>query len=158
MTGRVEVEEVVADVLFVCMCVCVFVGRREVYRQLRSIYPHLACRQFLEALQQLEKECGYGEERIPQLREVSAFLRGEAVSAETSTGIRSSFLSVWVFASSCRENRFSVTSGVRLAVGQRLPQQFGLPGVSVHAVHPPPLCSHALPRTVSPTVFSFLVP
>lgn len=48
---------------------------REVYRQLRSIYPHLACRQFLEALQQLEKECGYGEERIPQLREVSAFLR-----------------------------------------------------------------------------------
>ncbi|KAG7497229.1 tyrosine 3-monooxygenase-like [Solea senegalensis] len=48
---------------------------REVYRQLRSIYPSLACRQFLDGLQQLEKECGYGEERIPQLREVSAFLK-----------------------------------------------------------------------------------
>uniref|UniRef100_A0A3Q4AWD1 Biopterin-dependent aromatic amino acid hydroxylase family profile domain-containing protein n=1 Tax=Mola mola TaxID=94237 RepID=A0A3Q4AWD1_MOLML len=48
---------------------------KEVYRQLRSIYPSLACRQFMDSLQQLEKECGYGEERIPQLREVSAFLK-----------------------------------------------------------------------------------
>ncbi|AWO98231.1 Phenylalanine-4-hydroxylase [Scophthalmus maximus] len=48
---------------------------REVYRQLRSIYPSLACRQFLDSLQQLEEECGYGEGRIPQLREVSAFLK-----------------------------------------------------------------------------------
>ncbi|XP_042366961.1 tyrosine hydroxylase 2 [Plectropomus leopardus] len=47
----------------------------EVYRQLRSIYPSLACRQFLDGLLQLERECGYGEDRIPQLREVSAFLK-----------------------------------------------------------------------------------
>lgn len=51
--------------------------RREVYQQLRSIYPSLACRQFMDSLQQLEKECGYGEDRIPQLREVSAFLKGD---------------------------------------------------------------------------------
>lgn len=51
--------------------------RREVYQQLRSIYPSLACRQFLDGLQQLERECGYGEDRIPQLREVSAFLKGD---------------------------------------------------------------------------------
>lgn len=56
----------------------------------------------------------------------------------------------------CRENRFPVTSSLRLAVGQRLPQQFGLPGVSVHAVHPPSLCSDAFARTVRTTV-SFLV-
>ncbi|XP_039999803.1 tyrosine hydroxylase 2 [Xiphias gladius] len=48
---------------------------REVYRQLRSIYPSVACRQFLDGLHQLERECGYGEDRIPQLREVSAFLK-----------------------------------------------------------------------------------
>uniref|UniRef100_A0AAQ5WXM5 Tyrosine 3-monooxygenase n=1 Tax=Amphiprion ocellaris TaxID=80972 RepID=A0AAQ5WXM5_AMPOC len=46
-----------------------------VYQQLRSIYPSLACRQFLDGLQQLEKECGYGDEQIPQLREISAFLK-----------------------------------------------------------------------------------
>lgn len=56
---------------------CCCVDRREVYRQLRSIYPSLACRQFVEGLQQLEKECGYGEELIPQLRDISAFLRGD---------------------------------------------------------------------------------
>ncbi|XP_063356914.1 tyrosine hydroxylase 2 [Pelmatolapia mariae] len=48
---------------------------RQVYQQLRSVYPSLACKQFLDGLQQLEKECGYGEDRIPQLREVSAFLK-----------------------------------------------------------------------------------
>ncbi|KAM9402444.1 LOW QUALITY PROTEIN: tyrosine hydroxylase 2 [Salvelinus alpinus] len=47
---------------------------REVYRTLRTIYPDLACRQFLGGLQQLERECGYGD-NIPQLREVSAFLK-----------------------------------------------------------------------------------
>lgn len=51
------------------------------YRQLRSVYPSLACRQFLDSLQQLEQECGYGEDRIPQLRDVSAFLKGESRSA-----------------------------------------------------------------------------
>ncbi|XP_042155917.1 LOW QUALITY PROTEIN: tyrosine 3-monooxygenase-like [Oncorhynchus tshawytscha] len=50
---------------------------REVYRTLRTIYPDLVCRQFLGGLQQLERECGYGEDSIPQLREVSAFLREE---------------------------------------------------------------------------------
>lgn len=53
------------------------VERRHVYRQLRGIYPGLACRQFLDGLQQLEEEAGYGEDRIPQLREVSAFLKGD---------------------------------------------------------------------------------
>ncbi|XP_029969726.1 tyrosine hydroxylase 2 [Salarias fasciatus] len=48
---------------------------RKVYQQLRGVYPSLACRQFLDGLQQLEAECGYGEERIPQLRDVSAFLK-----------------------------------------------------------------------------------
>ncbi|KAG9280172.1 tyrosine 3-monooxygenase-like [Astyanax mexicanus] len=48
---------------------------REVFKTLTDIYPTHACRQFLEGLQQLEKECGYGADKIPQLREVSAFLK-----------------------------------------------------------------------------------
>lgn len=84
------------------MCRCC-VDRREVYRQLRGIYPSLACRQFMEGLQQLEKECGYGEERIPQLREISAFLRGDgAVENARQRGVKGSRADrapreVWVF-------------------------------------------------------------
>ncbi|TST22555.1 Tyrosine 3-monooxygenase [Bagarius yarrelli] len=49
--------------------------QREVYRTLTSIYPIHACRQFLDGLQQLERECGYGEQKIPQIRDVSNFLK-----------------------------------------------------------------------------------
>uniref|UniRef100_A0A8C9QWA8 Tyrosine hydroxylase 2 n=1 Tax=Scleropages formosus TaxID=113540 RepID=A0A8C9QWA8_SCLFO len=48
---------------------------REVYRTLRSIYPTHACRQYLENLVELERHCGYGEDSIPQLADISAFLR-----------------------------------------------------------------------------------
>ncbi|KAG7456223.1 hypothetical protein MATL_G00249450 [Megalops atlanticus] len=48
---------------------------RQVYRTLRSIYPTHACRQYLETLHQLEKDCGYGEDCIPQLRDISTFLK-----------------------------------------------------------------------------------
>lgn len=48
-----------------------------------------------------------------------------------------------------RENWFPAAPSCRPAVGQRLPEQFGLQGVSVHTVHPSLLLSHALPWTVS---------
>uniref|UniRef100_A0A8C7HT87 Tyrosine hydroxylase 2 n=1 Tax=Oncorhynchus kisutch TaxID=8019 RepID=A0A8C7HT87_ONCKI len=68
----------IARLPFICVLMTLLLlsfNRREVYRTLRTIYPDLACRQFLGGLQQLERECGYGEDGIPQLREVSAFLR-----------------------------------------------------------------------------------
>uniref|UniRef100_A0A8C3TVE9 Biopterin-dependent aromatic amino acid hydroxylase family profile domain-containing protein n=1 Tax=Catharus ustulatus TaxID=91951 RepID=A0A8C3TVE9_CATUS len=49
--------------------------RREVYRKLRSLYPTHACTQFLDAFQQLEQHCGYREDNIPQLQDVSRFLK-----------------------------------------------------------------------------------
>ncbi|KTF92051.1 hypothetical protein cypCar_00016077 [Cyprinus carpio] len=52
---------------------------REVYGTLSNLYPTHACRQFLEALGQLESERLYGEDKIPQLGEVSAFLKGKQV-------------------------------------------------------------------------------
>uniref|UniRef100_A0A8B9C5K2 Biopterin-dependent aromatic amino acid hydroxylase family profile domain-containing protein n=1 Tax=Anser brachyrhynchus TaxID=132585 RepID=A0A8B9C5K2_9AVES len=48
---------------------------REVYRKLSSLYPTHACTQYLDAFQQLEKYCGYQEDNIPQLQDVSRFLK-----------------------------------------------------------------------------------
>ncbi|XP_010143575.1 PREDICTED: tyrosine 3-monooxygenase, partial [Buceros rhinoceros silvestris] len=48
---------------------------REVYRKLSSLYPTHACKQYLDAFQQLEEYCGYHEDNIPQLQDVSRFLK-----------------------------------------------------------------------------------
>ncbi|XP_075716182.1 tyrosine 3-monooxygenase-like [Rhinoderma darwinii] len=48
---------------------------RQVYKSLSSLYPNYACKQYLDTFQQLEKYCGYTENSIPQLQDVSNFLK-----------------------------------------------------------------------------------
>lgn len=47
-----------------------------VYRELNKLYPTHACREYLKNLPLLSKYCECREDNIPQLEDVSRFLRG----------------------------------------------------------------------------------
>ncbi|XP_048164294.1 tryptophan 5-hydroxylase 1 isoform X1 [Corvus hawaiiensis] len=46
-----------------------------VYRELNNLYPTYACREYLKNLPLLSKHCEYREDNIPQLEDVSRFLK-----------------------------------------------------------------------------------
>lgn len=55
-----------------------------VFRELNKLYPTHACREYLRNLPLLTQQCGYREDNIPQLEDVSRFLKGETVIPSSS--------------------------------------------------------------------------
>ncbi|XP_056273498.1 tryptophan 5-hydroxylase 2-like [Pseudoliparis swirei] len=49
-----------------------------VFRELTRLYPTHACREYLQNLPLLRQDCGYRDDNIPQLEDVSLFLRGRS--------------------------------------------------------------------------------
>ncbi|KAJ1834154.1 hypothetical protein LPJ63_002178 [Coemansia sp. RSA 2711] len=48
---------------------------RQVYTRLREMYPKYACREFLHVFPLLEQNCAYGPDDIPQIEDISRFLK-----------------------------------------------------------------------------------
>ena len=51
-----------------------------IYNKLKNLFPTHACSEFNHILPLLEQNCGYSQDSIPQLQDVSQFLQGLNIS------------------------------------------------------------------------------
>ena len=64
---------------------------RQVWNNLSSLYPKYACREHLRILPLLCDNCGFGPDHIPQLEDVTTFLKGIIIILNGNHVFRVSF-------------------------------------------------------------------
>lgn len=132
--------------------------RKEVYTTLKGLYATHACGEHLEAFALLERFSGYREDNIPQLEDVSRFLKGVprregrraggpgmVSQAPHPSAAPARPGSAVTRVAPCRAHGLPAAACGRPAVRPGLPGQPGLPRVPVHPVYPPRVLAHALP-------------
>jgi phenylalanine-4-hydroxylase len=124
-----------------------------IYQKLSILYPSHACKQHISAMKLLEKECGYGDNAIPQLEAVSRFLKSETLrilSKETEFMYDHTFL--------LRTVRISTTPSGWSFDCKRLSRKSGLSSFSVYSVRTTQFDSIAHTGTVIIKPFYFAKP
>ncbi|KAF1386264.1 hypothetical protein PFLUV_G00092710 [Perca fluviatilis] len=82
-----------------------------VFRELTQLYPTHACREYLKNLPLLSKHCGYRDDNIPQLEDVSLFLKGllqhnhVSVHREHSSTFNVAYILAWFRGLSCEQRQ-----------------------------------------------------
>lgn len=105
-----------------------------VFRELTSLYPTHACKEYNHVFPLLVQNCGYTENSIPQFEDISNFLKGESARRplSVSTAVRD------VPTGHCfvrRQYRVHAEAGGRSAVVQGLFGGTSVQGVPFHPVH-----------------------
>ena len=118
-----------------------------VWRALRRLHATHACREYREGFELCERLCGLCEQRVPQLRDLSNFLKGAPFAFPPT------HFHLHMSHSTCAldsAHRLHDPAGRRLPVAARLPQWPRVPRVLRHAVRAPPLAAALHARTVPP--------
>jgi hypothetical protein len=115
---------------------------KTVYRKAYELFPGRACTTHRKVLEVMKKECGYSEDNIPQMEDISQYLKSDC-----NYGLfKGKQIENLLF---CRDFRFFPSPGRRPRDGPRLSGQPGFQGVSVHAVHEAQFQSAPLSGAVS---------